>query len=149
MYNYAYARPAVTVDCVIFGFDPAENNRLYLLLIQRKNAPFQGFWALPGGFVDENECPDDSANRELCEETGVENVSMTQFYTFGKPHRDPRGWTISIAYFAKINKNEQQPKAADDATAAEWFALDLLPENLAFDHAEIIEKAVFFSTKPE
>ena len=160
-HTYAYPRPAVTVDCVIFGENLSdkpqgnlqeksqgnpqgnlqEDSQKKLLLIQRKHAPFAGYWALPGGFVDEQESPDDAANRELQEETGVFSVKMTQFYTFGTPHRDPRGWTISIAYWAIINIAEHRTEAADDAAAVAWFALDELPQNLAFDHAEIIAKA--------
>ncbi len=143
MYTYTYPRPAVTVDCVIFGYAPEENNRIYVLLIKRKHAPFAGCWALPGGFVDENEHPDDSANRELLEETGVANVDMTHFACFGKPNRDPRGWTISLAYHAKVNKRLCKPIAADDAEAVDWFNLFEIPDNLAFDHSEIIQKATF------
>jgi 8-oxo-dGTP diphosphatase len=142
MYTYQYPRPALTVDCVIFGIDGSNLGQKYLLLIQRKHAPFAGCWALPGGFVDENESPDDAARRELYEETGVSTSEITQLYTFGRPNRDPRGWTVSIAYTAQIDYAVNQPVAADDASAAGWFALSELPENMAFDHQFIIDKAI-------
>ncbi|MEY4925637.1 MAG: hypothetical protein RI894_73 [Bacteroidota bacterium] len=141
MHSYQYPRPALTVDCLIFGESPDNKTKKYLLLIQRKHDPFAGYWALPGGFVDENESPDDAARRELEEETGVKSIDFQQLHTFGAPNRDPRGWTVSIAYTATINMLDQQPQAADDAAAAEWFDMEHLPENLAFDHADIIKMA--------
>lgn len=138
-YTYDYPHPAVTVDCVIFGKD--ESEELKVLLIERANPPFQGKWALPGGFVDENEPSEISAQRELEEETSVNNVNMQQFYTFSTPNRDPRGWTISIAYYAVVNITDCKVKAADDARKAEWINLSEA-KNLAFDHDEILAKAV-------
>ncbi|HXD86383.1 MAG TPA: NUDIX hydrolase [Urbifossiella sp.] len=111
-----------------------------VLLIQRKREPFAGQWALPGGFVDENEVPADAARRELQEETGVAIADLEQLYTAGEPGRDPRGWTVSIVFLARCNSGEVKPEAADDAQAVQWFALDALPE-LAFDHAKLLGRA--------
>jgi 8-oxo-dGTP diphosphatase len=127
----------ITVDAVIFkktdsGYD--------ILFIKRKNEPFKGKWALPGGFVDENEDLFDAANRELLEETGVKVTDLEQLGAFGKPGRDPRQHTVSIAYtgFAEESTNAV---AADDADDAQWFSMDALPE-LAFDHADIVKSAL-------
>jgi 8-oxo-dGTP diphosphatase len=125
----------VTVDAVLFTNDHQE-----VLLIQRKNDPFEGQWALPGGFVEDDEDLDTAAARELKEETGVAPDKMHQFHAFGAPDRDPRGRAISIAYYAVVDKNDFQPEAASDAQAVQWFSLNGLPE-LAFDHADILAKA--------
>lgn len=135
-YTYKHPRPAVTVDCVIFGKAPTGPN---LLLIQRKNAPYQYCWALPGGFLDPGEAPEVAAARELEEETGLKGIPLTQFHTFGAPDRDPRGHVIAIAHYAIVDKKDHSPIAADDAAAVQWFTLDKLPD-LAFDHAEIIKR---------
>jgi 8-oxo-dGTP diphosphatase len=95
---------------------------------------------MPGGFVDENERLTDAARRELVEETGVVVAELEQLYTAGDPGRDPRGWTVSVAYLAQINADEVKPVAADDADAVGWFLLDELPA-LAFDHAMILARA--------
>lgn len=125
----------VTVDIIIL--DSAEEK---ILLIQRKNDPFQGMWALPGGFVDENEDLEDAAHRELKEETSIEVLKLSQIKAFGKPGRDPRQHTVSIAYFGIADKNVEA-KAADDAKEVEWFDRKNLPE-LAFDHLDIINAAI-------
>ncbi|MFN7119002.1 MAG: NUDIX hydrolase [Saprospiraceae bacterium] len=138
-YTYEYPRPALTVDCVIFGLD--ESSKLKVLLIQRKNEPFQGFWALPGGFVDMDENLEQSALRELEEETGVTNVFIEQLYTFGEPDRDPRGRTVSVTYFALVNLAEHPVNAASDAQQANWYEIDNLPP-LAFDHDHILQVAI-------
>jgi 8-oxo-dGTP diphosphatase len=138
-YTYDYPRPALTVDCVIFGKD--ETADLKVLLIQRANEPFKGKWAFPGGFVDENESADHAAERELFEETAVENVKMKQFYTFTQPHRDPRGWTVSIAFYTTINMQDCVVQAGDDAGRAEWINIHDIRE-MAFDHTEILAKAL-------
>lgn len=138
-YTYEYPRPSLTVDCVIFGKNN-HDEELKVLLIQRKNEPFQNQWAFPGGFIDENEPIEKAALRELKEETKLENVEVTQFYSFGNPERDPRGWTVSIAHYAIVNIEECHIEAADDAKKVDWFALSALPV-LAFDHEEILEKA--------
>src|SRR5881397_1298184 len=96
-YTYQYPRPALTVDCVVFGFDEGE---LKVLLIQRELEPFRGKWALPGGFVHVDETLEDAARRELREETGFAGAFLEQLYTFGDLKRDPRERVVSVAYFA-------------------------------------------------
>ena len=135
-YCYDYPHPAVTVDLVIIAGN--ENDR-EILLIKRKHEPYEGMWALPGGFVDENEDLIDAAMRELKEETGIDNVALEQIGAFGKPGRDPRGHTVDVAYLAQIN-SIVEVNAGDDAADAKWFLVDNLPK-LAFDHEIIIEKA--------
>lgn len=138
-YTYEFPRPALTVDCVIFGLD--ESSKLKVLLIQRAKEPFRHCWALPGGFVDMDENLESSALRELEEETGVTNVFIEQLYTFGEPGRDPRGRTVSVAYYALVNLAEHPVKAASDAQAARWFEIDQLSD-LAFDHQQILQIAI-------
>ena len=138
-YSYEYPRPAVTVDCVIFGLD--ESQLLKVLLIQRAHAPFEGHWALPGGFVDMDEDLETAALRELEEETGVRDVFIEQLYTFGAPKRDPRGRVISVAYYALVNLSKHPVQAASDARKVEWFAIDQLPP-LAFDHQQVLSIAI-------
>lgn len=139
MPTYEYPRPALTVDIVVFGYDASQ--ALKLLLIQRGGEPFKGQWALPGGFVEMDEDLETSALRELEEETGVRDLFVEQLYTFGQPGRDPRGRVISVAYFALVNFQDHPATAASDADRADWFQIDQLPE-LAFDHAEIIDRAI-------
>lgn len=138
-YTYEYPRPAVTVDCVIFGLD--SSHQLKVLLIQRKHDPFAEHWALPGGFIEMDEDLETAALRELKEETGVSNVFIEQLYTFGAPERDPRGRVISVAYFALVNLSEHPVKADSDARHVEWFSIKKLPQ-LAFDHAHVMEVAI-------
>jgi 8-oxo-dGTP diphosphatase len=135
-YAYDYPRPAVTVDIVIVT--KAKPPRA--LLVRRKRAPFAGMWALPGGFVNENEALDAAARRELREETGVDTDRIEQMHTFGNPGRDPRGHTVSVVYLARLDAKRVQPVAADDAAEVGWFRLDRLPA-LAFDHEKILEMA--------
>lgn len=137
-YTYDYPRPALTVDGVIFGLDPAG---LKVLLIQRDRPPFEGRWALPGGFVEMGETLDAAARRELAEETGLAGVFLEQLYTFGDPGRDPRGRVVSVAYYALVNLHDRPVIAASDARNAAWFAADDVPP-LAFDHAEVLEVAL-------
>ena len=135
-----YERPSVTVDVVIFSVMEGE---LKVLLIKRKNWPFEGMWAIPGGFVDMDEPLEDAAARELYEETGVEGVYLEQFYTFGQPDRDPRTRVISVAYLALVDAGQLQPRAADDAADVGWFSVhDPLPVPLAFDHVDILKRAL-------
>jgi 8-oxo-dGTP diphosphatase len=138
MYCYDYPRPAVTVDVVIMRRLP--ENGLELLLIRRAHPPFEGKWALPGGFVGENEALQEAAARELLEETGIDGLPIEQFGVFGKPGRDPRGHTISIA-FAGIVSDRPVSLAGDDAEAVAWYSKDSLPP-LAFDHDEIVREAL-------
>ena len=138
MYTYEYPRPSVTVDIVVFGYDGGR--QLKLLLIERGGEPFKGSWALPGGFVDLDENLETAALRELEEETGVKDLFVEQLYTYGTVDRDPRGRVISVAYFSLVNLQDHPAVAASDATKAEWFPLDELPD-LAFDHSDIIAMA--------
>ena len=137
MYSYDYPHPAVTTDVVIFTI---RESKFKLLLIKRAGAPYRGRWALPGGFVNLDEDLEDGARRELEEETGVGGVYLEQLYTFGKPDRDPRERVITVAYYALVPSDKLQLRAATDAEAVGWFALDELPE-LAFDHDEILRMA--------
>lgn len=137
-YTYEYGRPALTVDCVVFGFDEGE---LKLLLIERGLKPFRGRWALPGGFVRVTETVDDAARRELAEETGLTDVFLEQLYTFGALDRDPRERVVSVAYYALVRLADFETKAATDAAAARWFPLSRVPP-LAFDHADILAVAI-------
>jgi 8-oxo-dGTP diphosphatase len=136
-YNYKYPRAALTVDCVVFGLD---DDDLKVLLIQRDLEPFEGRWALPGGFVRLDETLEESARRELSEETGIENVYLEQLYTIGDTDRDPRERVVTVTYYALVKLTDHQVQAATDARNAAWFAVDDVPA-LAFDHAKILEMA--------
>lgn len=133
-YYYEYARPAVTVDCVIVNrfYDPPK-----LLLVQRGQAPFKGYWALPGGFMNINETLATAAARELEEETSLNGINLKQAGVFDALERDPRHRTISVIFFGEVNGNKINPKAQDDAANVEWFNLNELPD-LAFDHNDVI-----------
>lgn len=136
-HTYDYPRPAVTVDCVVFGYEA--NAALKVLLIKRKLPPFEGMWALPGGFVLMDEAVEEAAARELREETGIDNVFLEQLYTFGAVERDPRDRIISVAYYALINL--QAVQADSDASDAQWFGLDEV-RAIAFDHRQILTCAI-------
>jgi 8-oxo-dGTP diphosphatase len=138
MFTYEYARPALTVDCVVFGVDADD---LRVLLIQRGLAPFEGQWALPGGFVRIDETLEDAARRELEEETGLGKVFLEQLYTFGAADRDPRERVVSVAYYALVNLRDHHVHAATDARDAAWFGVNDVPR-LAFDHADILQTAL-------
>ena len=137
MFSYKYPRPAVTTDCVIFGFD---GKQLHILLIERSRDPYKGTWALPGGFLEMDETAEEGAARELYEETHVKDVFLEQFHVFSAVNRDPRERVITIAFYALIRQSDYQILAGDDAVRACWFEVDELPP-LAFDHDEIISKA--------
>lgn len=136
-YSYKYPHPAVTTDCVIFGFD---GTKLKVLLIERGIEPFKGKWALPGGFLRMDEDAMKGALRELKEETGLNAAYIKQFHTFTSPNRDPRERVITIAYYALVRL--QEVKGGDDAAKAEWFSLDEVPA-LAFDHDQILRIASY------
>lgn len=136
-FTYQYPRAALTVDCVVFGFDGGD---LKVLLIQRALEPFKGRWALPGGFVRVNETLEDAAWRELEEETGLKNVFLEQLYSFGKIDRDPRERIVSVAYYALVKLSDHKARAATDAANAKWFPVSKAPK-LAFDHADILAMA--------
>ena len=133
---YKYPRPAVTTDCVVFG---VEGTQVKVLLVERGHAPYKGRWAFPGGFLNMDESAEDGALRELREETGYAAAHAEQLYTFTNPGRDPRGRTISIAFFAIVPL--RAVKGGDDAARAHWFSLDEVPP-LAFDHDEVLQKAL-------
>ncbi len=137
-YKYRYPRPALAVDCVVFGFDEGD---LKLLLIERALEPFAGSWALPGGFVEMDETLHSAALRELQEETGLYDVFLEQLHTFGDPDRDPRERVVSVAYFALVRLKDHLARPESDANRASWFPVARLPA-LAFDHAAIIEMAL-------
>ena len=137
-HTYQYPRAALTVDCVVFGFDEGE---LKVLLIQRALEPFKGRWALPGGFVRVDETLDEAARRELDEEAGLKNVFLEQLYTIGTVNRDPRERVVSVAYYALVKLSDHRAKAATDAANAEWFPISKVPK-LAFDHADILATAL-------
>src|SRR6266571_2792122 len=125
-----YDRPSVTVDVVMMSLRQCD---LQVLLVKRRAWPYEGMWAIPGGFVNINESLEAAARRELQEETGVENVYMEQLYTFGDPGRDPRTRVITVVYFALLDSARLQVRAADDAADVGWFSVYQLPP-LAFDH---------------
>ncbi|MGL6075486.1 MAG: NUDIX domain-containing protein [Fimbriiglobus sp.] len=135
-FEYEYPRPALTVDCVII----TRERKPRVLLIQRLKDPFAGDWALPGGFVEENEGLTDAARRELLEETGVEIANLELLHATGDPGRDPRGWTVSVVYLARVSVKQIQAQAGDDAASVAWHPLNELPP-LAFDHAAILDLA--------
>jgi 8-oxo-dGTP diphosphatase len=135
MYTYKYPRPALTTDAIVFV---KENNGTSVLLIERGNEPYKNRWALPGGFVDMDELVETACIRELQEETGLVVEKMTQFKTYDAINRDPRHRTISVVYFAELDK-KQNVAGGDDAKNARWFPVDSLPE-LAFDHKQIIDE---------
>jgi 8-oxo-dGTP diphosphatase len=137
-HTYEYPRPALTVDCVVFGMDEGD---LKVLLIKRGVEPFVGKWALPGGFVRMEESLDDAARRELEEESGVRPSHLEQLYTFGEPGRDPRGRVVTVAYFALVKLSAHQVHAATDAREVAWFSVWDTPK-LAFDHGEVLGTAL-------
>ncbi len=130
----------VAVDAIVFGY--SKNDGLSVLLIKRKYEPFKNSWAIPGGFVLENENLEQAVRRELLEETGISVNYLEQLYSFGEPNRDPRQRVISIAYFALVNsKRFATLKASTDAEEAQWFGIGKLPA-LAFDHKKILQVAI-------
>ena len=138
-YTYEYPKPALTVDCVVFGLD--QDQQLKVMLIKRDIPPFEGEWALPGGFIRLDESLEEAALRELQEETGIKEIFLEQLYTFGSIDRDPRERVITVAYYALINLAEQDIQATTDAREAAWFDLENI-DQLAFDHKQILETAL-------
>ena len=136
LYTYKYPHPAVTTDCVIFGFDGI---KLHVLLIERGVEPYKGKWAFPGGFIKMDESADEGVRRELKEETGFEANFLEQFHTYSDPQRDPRERVITIVYYALCKMKEV--KGSDDAAKAKRFGFDEIPP-LAFDHDMILRNAI-------
>ncbi|MGA1980556.1 MAG: NUDIX hydrolase [Sedimentisphaerales bacterium] len=138
-YIYDWPRPMVSVDAAVFSFF---RGRVKLLFIKRKNEPFKGRWALPGGFVGIDEELDDAVARELAEETGLVGVPLEQMHTFGRCGRDPRGRQITIVFMGVASRGHRKLRAGDDAAGARWFDIEKLPKDLAFDHNEVIRFAI-------
>lgn len=128
---------AITVDAVVFA---EENNELYILVIKRKNDPYQGKWALPGGFLEEDELLHTGCLRELEEETGLQLKQMQQVGIYDEINRDPRGRTLSVAFTTKLQLRKEI-KGNDDAAEAKWILVNELTE-VAFDHQQIINDAL-------
>ncbi len=136
-----YVRPSVAADMAIFTVQEAEEEnyrklpekKLCILLIERGVHPYLGTWALPGGFVRPGETTEETAKRELKEETGLDHVYLEQLYTFSDPDRDPRTWVMSCSYMALIDSSGVKPKAGDDAAKAAWFSISY---GLTDDHTE-------------
>lgn len=138
-YVYEWPRPMVTVDAVVFAVSATGTE---VLLIERAEYPFKGQWAVPGGFVEMDEDLEDAAARELAEETGLTGVQLEQMHTFGKCGRDPRGRLITIVFMGVVTEGRDKIRAGDDAAKAKWFDIKELPENMAFDHDEMLRLAV-------
>jgi len=140
-YTYDYPRPMVAADVLVVRTRPDGPNGAFreVLLVRRANEPFKGLWAVPGGFVEMDEDVPDAASRELREETGLDIPPRELFEAgvFGRPGRDPRGRTISVAYAANVSPDRAEATAGDDAAEAAWFDARSLPE-MAFDHAEVV-----------
>ncbi|WP_370086914.1 NUDIX domain-containing protein [Ekhidna sp.] len=130
----------LAVDAVVFGYD--KEYGISILLIKRKFSPFKGDWALPGGFVLQNETLEQAVERELIEETGISISYLEQLYTFGELNRDPRQRVVSVAYFGLVKSSKfKKLSATTDASEAKWFNIKDLPK-LSFDHADIIGMAI-------
>ena len=148
-----YPKPAMTADIVVFA---REGEGMKVLLIRRKGHPFIGKLALPGGFANENEPVEQTAARELEEETGVAGLELKLVDVFSRPGRDPRGWVVSVAFASVVDASRLTVQAGDDAAEADWYdvaleadglklydqgeSLDL--SELAFDHEEVLIKAL-------
>ncbi len=137
-FTYNFPRPAVTTDNLVFR---EGEQCIEVLLIKRKKDPYKGYWALPGGFLEIEETPEEGAKRELKEETGLEINVLKEVGTFGEIDRDPRGRTITIAFYTFIQKDPNNPQARTDAEDARWVSIKELPE-LAFDHREILQEGL-------
>lgn len=131
---------SLAVDAIVFGY--SKEQEVSILLIKRKYPPFEGNWAIPGGFVLENESLEEAVERELLEETGIKINYLEQLYTFGKPNRDPRQRIVSVAYFGLVKSTQfEKLNASTDAEEAQWFNIKNLPK-LAFDHTDILTSAI-------
>lgn len=146
-YTYDWPMAALTVDGIVFGFDPKDlDNPLKVLLIRRAEEPFKYHWAIPGGHVNigDNESLEAAVTREVEEETGARFEYLEQLYTFGEPFRDPRGRVVSVAYFALVRKADYEDVVGgDDADLALWTSVNKLEHTrLAFDHKKILDIAL-------
>ncbi|MCU0433280.1 MAG: NUDIX hydrolase [Bacteroidia bacterium] len=137
-HTYQFPRPAIAVDCVVFGYSP---EGLHVLLLKRGVEPFAGKWVLPGGFLHQGESGDEALKRLLLEKAGIQKIWAEQLYTFTNPARDPREQIISIAYFALVKSMDIEPVAGRDTVEAQW---KLVQSRIAlgFDHAEILQTAL-------
>ncbi|UCG46980.1 MAG: NUDIX hydrolase [Phycisphaerales bacterium] len=138
-YVYAWARPMVTADAVVFRF---VGGRAQMLLVRRAREPYKGCWAIPGGFIEMDEELEEAVSRELEEETGLRGVSLEQIGAFGRVGRDPRGRVITVAFMGIAARGGGKIRGGDDAAEARWFDIERLPENMAFDHEEISGLAI-------
>jgi len=138
-YVYDWPRPMVTVDAAVFSF---ADGKTRLLLIERKHDPYAGQWAIPGGFIEMDEELEDAVARELEEETGLTGIPLEQMHTFGTVGRDPRGRQVTVVFMGIARDGETDVCGGDDAAEAQWFDIDRLPENLAFDHERVIRLAI-------
>lgn len=129
----------VTVDAAVFNLT---DGKARLLLINRKHDPYQGHWAIPGGFIEMDEELEDAVARELEEETGLRDIRLEQLRTFGTVGRDPRGRQITVVFMGIARDDQTKVRGGDDAADARWFEIDRLPENLAFDHAAVAQVAI-------
>lgn len=143
-YTYEYPRPSVTVDAVVLNL---KKEGLSLLMIQRGSDPFKDHWALPGGFLDIDESPEEAVKRELEEETGLKVQEFIQIEAFADPERDPRGRVISITFLTVLKENDFDVKAASDAKDVKWFKMEGLPAELAFDHDKIVKTSLLHLKK--
>ncbi len=138
-YVYEWPRPMVTVDAVVFSL---RDGKARLLLINRKHDPYQGQWAIPGGFIEMDEELEDAVARELAEETGLTGIPLEQMRTFGTVGRDPRGRQITVVFMGIAGPDQTDIRAGDDAAQAQWFAIDSLPADMAFDHSRVAQVAI-------
>ncbi len=147
---------SLTVDVVIFSLRPLihqtsesteagshASHELQVLLVRRARSPYENYWALPGGRVRANESLEESAARQLQEKTSLRASYLEQLYTFGQNNRDPRGRTVSVAYYALVRTEHEKIEAGRDTSEARWFPADDLPQKLAFDHSEILGYALW------
>ncbi len=136
-HSYDYPRPSLTSDIAVLRLDELPE----ILLVKRKESPFQNMWALPGGFMEMEESLEEAARRELIEETGIKAGELIRFDTYDKPGRDPRGRTVTQVFVMIWKESMGAPTAGSDAADLRWFALTELPD-LAFDHAEILRDVI-------
>ncbi len=135
-YVYEWPRPMVTVDALVFALF---GDKAKVVLINRRNEPYKGMWAIPGGFIEIDEELEDAVARELKEETGLSDVALRQMHTFGRCGRDPRGRQIPVVFTGSAPEDKTELRAGDDAAEAKWFDINELPCNMAFDHREVVE----------